>query len=197
MTFFGLFKTQAERDRENQIRFRQGKSRIQRFIQQARESSEQYWKMANQAYKLGDKAQLRQLAAGYFRARENINRWERFLLKMDALEMRRNEVEATSDFVRSINALTSTILRGTSPAEIAKMQLELEQAIARSDQDAEMMTEAMNTTGSRILSADDLTEGALEGFLSGIDPTFSITDKDKEVGAIKPELLTQWLGEKG
>ncbi len=169
MAFFGLFKTHAERDREAKIRFRQGKSRIQRYVQQGQLSADRYWQLARQAYKLGDNDQLRQLAANFFRARESINRWERFLLKMDALEMRRNEVEATGDFVRSMNALTSTILRSSSPAEIAKMQIEVEQALAKADEQAEHITLVMEATGNGILSTGELTQESLEQFLKGID----------------------------
>jgi hypothetical protein len=169
MAFFGLFQSREERDREAKLRFRQGKSRIQRFLQQAQDSAERYWQLARQAYRLGDQEQLRQLAANFYRTRESINRWERFLLKMDALEMRRNEVEATGDFVRGMNALTATILRGSTPEEVSRMQLDVERAIAKAEQQEELLTSAMDSAGNGILSTTDLTDEALDQFLQGID----------------------------
>ena len=109
MVFFGLFKSRAGRDREAKIRFRQGKSRVQRFVKQAQQSADNYWRLARRAYSLGDDDQFRQLAVHYLRTRESINRWERYLVKLDSLDMRQNEVEATGEFLRSINALTGTL----------------------------------------------------------------------------------------
>jgi len=176
MAFFGLFKSRDERDQDAKIRFRQGKTRIQRFVQQGKSSAERYWQLARQAYRLGDKAQLRQYAASFFRARESVNRWERFLLKMDALEMRRNEVEATSEFVRSMNALTTVIFRNSSPSEIARMQLDVERALEKAEQQEELMNHAMDVTGNGILSTDDLTDESLEQLMRGYDKNVGLND---------------------
>lgn len=162
MTFFGLFKSKAERDREAKIKFRQGKNRIQRFLQQAQQSAENYWRLAKQAYHLDDQDQFRQLAVNYLRCRESINRWERYLVKMDSLEMRRNEVEATGDFLRSMNALTGTILRGASPESIARMQLDVEKALTKSEEQEEMLSVAMESAGTSLTNSSELDDQLLD-----------------------------------
>ena len=164
MAFFGLFQTREQRENRAKIRFRQGKSRIQRFLGQARQSAERYWQLAKQAQKLGDTEQVRQLAANFFRARDNITRWERFLLKMDALEMRRTEVEATGEFLKGMNALSSSILAAASPEEIAKMQADVERAVLVAEQQQEAMTLTMDATGSGLLSTDQLSDDAWDHF---------------------------------
>lgn len=194
MAFFGLFKSRSERDQEAKIRFRQGKARIQRFVQQSRQSAEHYWQLARRAHKLGDVDQLRQLAGNFFRARESINRWERFLVKMDALEMRRNEVEATADFVRSMNALTSVILRGSSPTEISKMQLDVERAIAKAEEQEELMAHAMDAAGSGILSTEELTDETLDRLMRGVD--LNLTDGESPVDNSFETAMASYMPEK-
>lgn len=182
MAFFGLFKSAVARDQEARLRFRQGKARIQRFVQQSRQSAERYWQLAQQAYRLADMEQLRSLALQFYRARDSVNRWERFLLKMEALEMRRNEVEATGDFVRNMHSLTSSILRNSSATEIATMQLEVEQAIAKAEEQTELLTEVMDVSGQKILSSESLTEESLEQLLKGIVPASNAEGRSSDQG---------------
>ena len=167
MVFFGLFKSRAERDREAKIKFRQGKARIQRFLEQAQQAGDNYWRLAKQAYQLGDQEQFKQLAANYLRIRESINRWERYVVKLDSLEMRRNEVEATGEFLKSMNALTGTILRGASPAEIARMQLDIEKALEKSESQEAMLNLAMEAAGTTLTSASDLNDTVLNQLVAG------------------------------
>ena len=167
MVFFGLFKSQAERDRDAKIKFRQGKSRIQRFLQQAQQAGDNYWRLAKQAYQLGDQEQFKQLGGNYLRIRESINRWERYIVKLDSLEMRRNEVEATGEFLKSMNALTGTILRGASPTEIARMQADVEKAVEKSEAQEEMLNLAMEAAGTTLTSSSDLNDTVLSQLVAG------------------------------
>lgn len=175
MVFFGLFKSRAERDREAKIKFRQGKARIQRFLQQAQQAGDNYWRLAKQAYQLGDQEQFKQLGANYLRIRESINRWERYIVKLDSLEMLRNEVEATGEFLKSMNALTGTILRGASPAEIARMQVDVEKALEKSEAQEEMLNLAMEAAGTTLTSTSDLNDNVLNQLIAGFGGTPSAT----------------------
>ncbi len=171
MVFFNLFKSQAERDREAKIKFRQGKARIQRFLQQAQQAAENYWRLAKQAYQLGDQDQFKQLAANYLRIRESINRWERYVVKLDSLEMRWNEVEATGEFLKSMNALTGSILRGANPTEIARMQFDVEKALAKSETQEELLSLAMEAAGTTLTSTSDLNDAVLNQLVAGFGGT--------------------------
>ena len=89
MFSLNLFKSRETREMEARLRLRRGKSRIQRFVQQSRRSADKYWELSRQSYQLGDREQFQQLAGHYLQARNSINRWERFLVKLESLEMRR------------------------------------------------------------------------------------------------------------
>lgn len=169
MAFFGLFKSTEQRELESKVRFRQGRHRIQKFIQQLGKNSEQYYSLARQAYRLGDDGQFRQMAGGYLQARETINRWERYLLKLEALEMRRGEVEATSDFLGSMTALTHSILRGASVEDVHRMQLDMAQALEKSQTQEEMLTMVMDATASTLDGAEQIDDNVLKQLCEGME----------------------------
>lgn len=162
MAFFGLFKSSEEREMEAQFKFRQGKSRINRFVQQSQKAADRYWRLAKQSYKLGDQEQFRQLATGYVRARESINRWERYLIKLDALELRRNEVSSTGEFLKSVDAMTGTILRGAKPEDIARMQMDLEKAMHKTEALEQTLDIAMEAAGDSLTGAPELNDDVLK-----------------------------------
>lgn len=169
MPLFGLFKSKSEREMEAQLKLRQGKSRINRFIQQSRKAGDRYWQLARQAYKLGDQEQFKHLAAAYLRTRESINRWERHLVKLDTLEMRRNEVAATGDFLKSIEAMTASIMRGAKPEDIQKMQMGLEKAVQNTDALEQMLDVTMETAGASLSGSSELSDDVLNQITAGME----------------------------
>jgi len=180
MAFFGMFKSKEEREMEAQIKFRQGKSRIQRFVAQSRKGAQRYWELAKQAYKLGDAEQFKQLAAGYVKTRDSINRWERYMVKLDALELRRNDVAATGEFMKSIAAMTGSIMQGASPEEIAKMQMDLEKAVHKTEALEQTLDMAMEATGDQITGAGELSDDVLSQITTGMEGGGAVTTGEGE-----------------
>lgn len=168
MALMGLFKSRQQREMEMLLKFRQGKSRISRFVQQAQQSAQRYWNLAKQAYQLGDQEQFRQLATGYVRSRESINRWERYLIKLDALELRRNEVASTGEFLKSIEAMTGSILQGAKPEEIARMQMDLEKAMLKTDALEQTLDIAMEAAGDSLTGSPELNDDVLQQISVGM-----------------------------
>jgi hypothetical protein len=169
MAFFGLFQSNEDRELESKLHFRQAKLRIQKFLQQCQRNADQYFGLAKQAYKLGDDEQFRQLAGGYLTARQAINRWERYLLKLNSMEMRRSEVAATSDFLSGMNELTGSILRGASTEDIRRMQLDLSKAIEKSSMQEEMLSLVMDATSTQIDGSDVLDDSVLTQLTAGLE----------------------------
>lgn len=162
MALLGLFKSREQREMESLLRFRQGKSRINRFVQQAQTAGQHYWALARKAYQLGDEEQFRQLATGYVRTRESINRWERYLIKLDSLELRRNDVASTGEFLKSIDAMTGSILQGARPEEIARMQMDLEKAMLKTDALEQTLDIAMEAAGDSLTGSPELNDDVLQ-----------------------------------
>lgn len=187
MALFGLLKTVQQRELESKVRFRQGRHRIQKFIQQLQKNADQYYSLARQAYCLGDDGQFRQLAGGYVQKRESVTRWERYLLKLDTLEMRRGEVEATSDFLGSMNSLTRSILNGASIEDINRMQADLAQAIEMSEAQEEVLSMVMDATSAQLDVTESLDDRLLDQLTADIkrpsdtNSTRSVSTDDAEL----------------
>jgi len=156
-----LFKSKKQREMEAEIKFRQGMSRIRRFVRQCEQVQVKYWGLSKEALKLSDQNQFRQLAGAYLRARGAVNRWQRYLLQLETLSIRRNEVAATSEFLQSMDAMTKSIMRGSSSEQIAKMQVDLEMAMAKSEQLEQTLSIAMEAAGESIYATDDLSDQTL------------------------------------
>ncbi len=157
----GLFKSRQQRELEAKIQIRQGITRIQRFMRSAREVQQRYWQLGKQALRLGDREQFEQLAAAVLRAREHVSRWERYLLQLETLGVRRDEVAATGDFLKSILAMTNSILRGATPEQVADVQAKMARAVEKSEALEEVLSVAMETSAGSLFDARDLDERKL------------------------------------
>ncbi len=154
MKFFGLFKSRQERDAELKTRVRQGTMRIQKFVNQLSKQSDNYASLARRAYDLDDLEQFRQLACGYLQCCETINRWERYMVKLKALELRRHEAEATQEFLSSMNSLTSAILNGVKPEDVMLLSTEMDAAIQRSEDLDDALAIAMDDAVQQVDGID-------------------------------------------
>ncbi len=162
MGLFDLFKSRQQRELESEIAIRTTKARIQRFIRHARDVQKRYWELGKQALRLGDRQQFVHLASAFMRTREVANQWERYLLQLETLSVRRQEVAATGDFIKGIAAVTRSILRGATPEQIATMQAKMEQAVAKAEALGEVLSLAMETSADSIFGAAELDEQKLD-----------------------------------
>ncbi len=122
MSLMNFFKSKSTQELEARIRFRRSKGRVQKYVQESKQASDRYWRLACDAYRLGDSEQFKMIGAHYLRLQQSIMRWQRFLVKLEALELRRNEVGASREFLEGLGELTSAINQGASAKEILRMQ---------------------------------------------------------------------------
>jgi hypothetical protein len=158
----GLFKSKRQRELEAEIQVRQSKAKIQRFIRSTRKVQDRYWHLGKQALRLGDREQFVQLASALIRARDQANQWERYLLQLETLSVRREEVAATGEFIKGISAVTSAILRGASPEQIASMQAKMEQALVKAEALEELMAVAMESSAGSVFGTEELDDRKLD-----------------------------------
>ncbi|MCK4413827.1 MAG: Snf7 family protein [Candidatus Eisenbacteria sp.] len=131
---------------ERSVRFRQGKSKIQSFIRKGQEARKRYWKLGEKALRLGDKVQFRQIARTYLWTVQQTQQWERFLLMLETFEARRDQMTATSAFIDSMGALSKSIMAGADPAQLAKMQTDMEMALGRAQCMEESLAAVMDSS---------------------------------------------------
>ena len=76
--------------------------------------------------------------------------------------MRRDEVGATNDFIRGILAVANSILRGSTPEQVAAMQVKMEQAVDKANALEELMAVAMDTSAGSVFAGEELDDRKLE-----------------------------------
>jgi len=155
---------------ERNLRFRQGKSRIQQFIRKGQESRKRYWQLGQKALQLGDKKQFRQIAKAYLWTIEQTHQWERFLLMLETFEARRDQMAATGAYIDSMGALSKSILAGADPVQLARMQQDLEMALGRAECMEEGLSAVMDQSAEVLFPTavdEDQEVGDLEKLMTG------------------------------
>ena len=151
---------EAEVNRDVQIRM--GETRVRRHIAHQKEMVHRLTGIARQALKINDEARFRQVGKQLLWTQQDVNRWEKYLLSLELLEARRDQVKSSVEILKAVKAMGESLAGLTSPEQVTSLQVEMEKALARAtslDERMEIMMEAMDTT----LGADvQVDEGALE-----------------------------------
>ncbi|KPK61770.1 MAG: hypothetical protein AMK73_07785 [Planctomycetes bacterium SM23_32] len=156
-----LFKSKRQRELEREIKLRQGKARIKRFIKNAQKVQKKYWRLGKEALRLGDREQFRHLAGAYIRTRDLLGRWERYLLQLETLGVRKEESATVAEFIDAIAATTKSMMRGAEPGQIASMQARMEEALTRAQAVDDMLALAMDASADSVFGAEEADEEEL------------------------------------
>lgn len=165
-TFRSAEERRQEAELERQVQFRMGKTRLQRHIAKQKKMASRLNNLAKRALSLNDEARFRQVGRQLIWTRQDIQRWEQYLLSLEILEARRDQSQASVDLLQSIKALSESLGEMAGPQDVAALQQELESGLARAASLEERMgvvMEVMDTTLSAEIQVD---EDALEGLES-------------------------------
>jgi len=165
-TFRSAKERRQEAELERQVQFRMGKTRLQRHIAKQKKMASRLNNLAKRALSLNDEARFRQVGRQLIWTRQDIQRWEQYLLSLEILEARRDQSQASVDLLQSIKALSESLGEMAGPQDVAALQQELESGLARAASLEERMgvvMEVMDTTLSAEIQVD---EDALEGLES-------------------------------
>jgi hypothetical protein len=155
----GLIARRREaKEIERRVRFKQGKSKIEGYIKKLKASESKLLELGKRAHRLSDKEQFSHIAQAILWTQEQKNRWDRYLLQMETMEARRDQVQATGSFVSSMTALTKSMLVGVSPAKLAEIQMDMERALAKADSLEEVMAVMMDATAESVFGSEEATE---------------------------------------
>lgn len=143
MGFFGILKSKAERDFELKSRLRQANNKIEHHVRKLELQCSRYLDFARRAFDLQDAVQFADLAKRYYQTLASRNRWQRYQLKLNSMELQRDEVRATEEFLSGIGALTQAILHGVEPKEVQRVARDIEMAESKCQELDQAMTENM------------------------------------------------------
>ena len=110
MPLFGKDKETKEIERE--VKYRQGLSKVRAYVEKSRESQRRLWGLGKRALKLGDQQQFQNIARAYVRVGGIISRWEKYLVAVETVAVQRGQVKATGDFLKSMQALSESMMSG-------------------------------------------------------------------------------------
>lgn len=162
-----LFRTAEEKRQEAElnrdVQVRMGRARLQRHIQNQKKMALKLRSLAKRALALNDEARFRQIGRQLIWTQQDMQRWEQYLLSLELLQARRDQSRASVELLNAIKAMSESMSAMAGPQNVAELQRELEQGLARAgnlDERMAMMMEMMDAT----LAADvQVDEGALEG----------------------------------
>lgn len=171
-----LFKSKQEKEIERKIKARQGKKTVERHVQRQKANIQKYWALAKRAYRLNDTKMFEQIATFILSTQRDVTQWERRLLYFDMVEAQRDQVLAAAEFALAYQEMAKSMLASASPADLAKIQKDIEVAMMRSDMMEEVMENLM-----------DLSEGMLQDV--------QLEDRGNELKQIMGALQTEAVAE--
>ena len=175
-------RKEAEFDRDVQVRM--GKTRLKRHIAKQKQMSLQLRRLAKRALEINDQARFRQAGRQLLWTQRDLGRWEKYLLSLELLEARRDQVKASVELIQSIKAMSESLNELAEPQRIGELQRELEEGLARASNLEERMAVMLDVM-DETLSADMLTEE--EGLL-GLETALSDEVAGEEAGAFDRQI---------
>lgn len=154
-------KRQGDKEMEREIRIRRGKTSIRRHIHTQQTMQQRLWNLGKRALRLGDEAQFRRIGALYLKAREDVNRWERYLLTFETLEARRDQAKATVSFLEALKALNESLLEASSPQAMARMQQDLAEGLARAGTLEDRLAVMLELTDETLIASEPVSTADL------------------------------------
>jgi hypothetical protein len=147
-----------EKEIERDMQARRGKMQIQRHINNQKKMSTKLWEMGKRAMELGDKRQFTSIGKQYLWTLEDVKRWERYLLAFESIEARRDQARSMSEFMKSVNAMSKSMMANSNPESIARTQKDLEVGLARAQNLEQMLDYMMDMTDETIFNTEMLGE---------------------------------------
>lgn len=147
---------EAEVNRDVQIRM--GETRVRRHITHQKDMVHRLTGIARQALKINDEARFRQVGKQLLWTQQDVNRWEKYLLSLELLEARRDQVKSSVEILKAVKAMGESLADLTSPEQVTSLQMEMEKALARAtslDERMEIMMEAMDSTLGADVQVDE------------------------------------------
>jgi len=154
-----LFVSRNTRIERERIRFRQTQIKLRRRVDKLMRAADRYWDLASKAHSLQSHEQFAQLGGHYLRLLNAVRRWNCIMLKLESIELRRDEVIATTELLEGLDAINQVIMQGAGPEDVAKMRANLEIAMEKSRATELELDEFMEATGAAL--QDDASPAAI------------------------------------
>ena len=161
-----------------------GKTRLKRHIAKQKQMCMRLRRLAKRALEINDQARFRQAGRQLLWTQRDLGRWEKYLLSLELLEARRDQVKTSVELIQSIKAMSESLNELAEPGQIGELQRELEVGLARASNLEERMAVMLDVMDST-LSADMLIE---EDGLTALEEGLSEEVAGEEAAAFDREI---------
>lgn len=131
------------------VRVKMGKNRLRKHINNQHQMEKKLTELARRAIELEDDGRFRQLGRQLLFTRQDVIRWERYLLTLEMVEARREQAKSSVELLRTVQAMSESMMDLANPQQAAEMQRQLQVGLARAeslDERMSIMMDMMDTT---------------------------------------------------
>jgi len=167
MNFFKQRKQRQEIERK--IEARRGKKAVEQHLQRQRRNIQHYLGLAKRASRLQDQVMFKQIAKFILASQRDVIQWESKLLYFDMVQARRDQIGAAAEFAMAYQSMAKSMLANSNPADMAKIQQDIEMGLAQAEAMDEMLSSLMDISEDMLdgMSAD-VQEGELAQIMQAI-----------------------------
>ena len=169
---------------ERAIKIKTTKNRLRRHALEQKEMAARLINLAKKAISLNDETAFKKIGRQLIWTNNDIRRWERYMLSLEMLETRYDQVRASVDLLTAVKSMSEALSELDAPGKLGELQANLEKGLAKAsnlEQQIEVMMDVMDGTlaGDMNVDPDELNE--LEKTLAG-------EVADQESSAFDPEI---------
>ena len=176
----GLFKSKKERDFEKNLEIKKGFTKFRREITALEKNEKDWIDKYKRAKKLNNKDNMAFIKANLRRTLSLRKSLESQLLMLESAVQMKNQMEAFSQFSRSILAVSDAISQSYADTDIAKVQKNFEKAMAQAESMSEMMDLFLDMSQNTVITdagnLDNVSDEDVDSLLEEIDE-----EKDKDL----------------
>ncbi len=148
------------------VKVRIGKSRLNRHIAHQQQIENRLRELARKAVELNNNDRYKQVTGQLLWTRADISRWEKYKLIMDLLDIHQEQATMSVELLKSVKALSESIIDLTGPKHAADLQTQIQEGLARAD-----------GLDERLSVLIKMVDSILEGSLPADDDQISDSDK--------------------
>jgi hypothetical protein len=157
-----LFKSNQQRQAEREAKVRTGRIRIRQHVEREKKLAVKVMALAKRALELNDEAQFKQLGKRYLVLLEDINRKERYVLSLDALETQLEQSRTSVDFMETMKDLTGSVLALGSPEATASLQRRAVEGLANAQTMSDKLDAMLDQATDMLFDAEAFDDARLK-----------------------------------
>lgn len=173
-------KSREEREIERKLAYKKSRRVLDKYLQRCQHLQKKYFEQGSEAAHLGDQKLLRRFALGHLSMQERIRKTQKLSLSLEALNLQREEANISTEFVKFAREMSSSIMEGASAESVAKMQVDLEKALAKAETVDVALTSALDMASETILSSPEVSEESIDEAVKSIEGEAEIAELEMD-----------------